>query len=137
MKKTSSSGSGCILLVDDEQVIRDLGREILNALGYDTVLAANGVEAVEIYGKRHHEIDMVILDMVMPEMAGRKTIDELRNIRKDVKILISSGFAFNTDIEDLIDKGLVQDFLQKPFAMQELSRKVAGVLRDKEGGKKE
>ncbi len=120
-------GRGVILLADDEKVIRFTGKVILNDLGYDVITAVNGRDALELYKLNTDSIDLVILDMIMPEMNGHDCFFQLKKINPEVKILLSSGFSKEQDLQDLLDNGL-NGVVKKPYHTSELSRKIAEVL---------
>jgi PAS domain S-box-containing protein len=120
-------GNETILLVDDEEVIAELAKDVLSALGYRAMVAKGGREALEIYRKNRHSIDMVILDMVMPDLDGRQTFDLMRGINPDVKVLIASGYCQRGQASEMLDMGC-KDFIQKPFNMKILSKKIREVL---------
>ncbi|KKL46353.1 hypothetical protein LCGC14_2346410, partial [marine sediment metagenome] len=86
-------GTETVLLVDDEETIAEVGQELLETLGYTVLPAMSGKEAIEIYKKNKDEIDMVLLDMIMPEMGGSETYDRLKKINPDIKVLLSSGYS--------------------------------------------
>ena len=118
-----SSGplKGTILLVDDEESLRSIGSMILQGMGFLAVTAANGREAVELYKTRGSEIDLVMLDMVMPEMGGVETYHELRAIDATVPILICSGYGAES-VSDVISADEKAGFLSKPYKPSELGR---------------
>jgi len=120
-------GEGTILLVDDEEIIRDVGKEILEALGYSVITAPSGSEAISLYQKKGHDIDLVILDMIMPEMSGSVVLDALKNHDPSVSVLLSSGYNMMEDMDSMIDKGY-KGFIQKPFTIEQLSQSVAKAL---------
>lgn len=120
-------GEGMILLVDDEEMIREVGGRILEALGYRVLVAASGAEALEIYRERSGEIDLVILDMIMPGMLGGEAFDRLRRINPTVKVLLSSGYSMNGEARGILERGGA-GFLQKPLDARALSRKVREIL---------
>ena len=122
------TGKGTILLADDEPVIRDMANHMLQRMGYVPILAENGQEAVDIFRKRHAEIDLVILDMMMPRMNGRDAYAEMRAIRPDVRAIISSGFSFGTEEKELLDDGFLC-LVQKPYKFAQFSVKVAEALK--------
>lgn len=126
-EETSIRGSSTVLIVDDEESVRDLTNEMLNGLGYRTFLAENGKEAVEIYKNHKDEIDLVILDMVMPEMAGSETNLRLREIDPEVRVMLSSGYSQEGKAKDILKDGAL-GFIQKPFRMQVLSEKISWAL---------
>jgi signal transduction histidine kinase/CheY-like chemotaxis protein len=128
-KKTDAiRGTGVILLVDDEDVVRLTAKRILESLGYEVRTASDGVEAVQLYEKSHNEIDLVILDMIMPRMNGTETFHRMRGIDSGAQIVISSGFSKENDLDVLRECGLA-GYIWKPFSRAELSQTVADVLR--------
>ena len=120
-------GKGTILLVDDEEMIIDVGRQLLEMLGYRILTAPNGKEAVDIYEKNKADIDMVILDMIMPGMGGGDTYDRLKEINPEIKALLSSGYSIDGEAQSIMDRGC-NGFVQKPYNMKEISLKVSEIL---------
>lgn len=127
-KATPILGKGHILLVDDELVMRTTGNLLLSQFGYKVLLAKNGREALDIFKKNINEIDLVILDMIMPEMNGRDCFKEIKKIDPHIRIILSSGFTRKEDLYDLEEKGLA-GFIQKPYRSVDLSRIVAKALK--------
>jgi CheY-like chemotaxis protein len=120
-------GQGSILLVDDEDMIVEVGKAMLEKLGYQAIIARSGQEALNLYEKQREDIDLVILDMIMPGMGGGETYDRLREIDGDVQVILSSGYSIEGKAKEIMDRGC-SGFIQKPFAMEELSRKVREAL---------
>jgi CheY-like chemotaxis protein len=116
-----------ILLVDDEEMIWDVISDMLRTLGYDIILAENGREAVEIYQSNPGEIDLILLDMVMPEMNAREAFFLLKKIDPAVKVLLSSGYVSEEDAQDVLNAG-AQGFLRKPYRMADLAKKIRSIL---------
>ena len=116
-----------VLLVDDEAMILTVAQKMLEKLGYQVLTAMSGKEAIDLYEKRRGEIDLVILDMIMPGMGGGKTYDRLKEIDRKVKILLSSGYSINGQANEILTRG-ARGFIQKPFDLEALSRKVREVL---------
>ncbi len=117
-------GSGRILLVDDEEMLRQLGQKMLARLGYEVCLAANGLEALEIYRREGNAIDLVLLDMLMPGMDGRDTLRALRELDAELRVVICSGFSTldeSWNVPDLAIDGL----LHKPFQLRELAETIS------------
>lgn len=112
-----------ILLVDDEDMIWDVLIDMLQDMGYNVLLAGDGKEAVSIYGSNPGGIDLVILDMLMPNMGGKETFFILKELDPDVRVLASSGYVSQEEIQDVMDAGAA-GFLRKPYRMVELSRKI-------------
>ena len=115
------TGRGTILLVDDEELNRILGKEILESLGYKVLLAVNGRNSVEIFKEKSSHIDMVIMDMIMPEMNGSEAFVKMKEIDENCKVIISSGFTKNENINKLLELGLV-GVINKPYRISELSQ---------------
>jgi two-component system cell cycle sensor histidine kinase/response regulator CckA len=120
-------GQETILLVDDEEIIRELGVDILEDRGYRVFSASDGREAVRIYRNRVREIDLVILDVMMPGIGGKETCLQLRAINPHVKVLLSSGYSTNGEVGEILKQG-VSGFVQKPYREEELAAKVREVL---------
>lgn len=122
-------GQETILLIDDEATILDVTKEVLETMGYKVITASNGLEAIEIYKKENHRIDMVILDMIMPVMGGGETFDELKSINKDIKVILSSGYSLTGQATEIMKRG-VKAFIQKPYKMDQLSQKIRDAIAD-------
>ncbi len=123
----SLRGSETILIVDDEEFNRSLGKEILESLGYTVLLAENGAEALTLYEKSHDSIDLIILDMNMPVMDGRDAYIKIHEINENARIILASGYADDNKLKDLFDLGL-QDFLSKPYRISDFSSLIRKVL---------
>jgi len=123
------AGNETILLVDDEEIVIDVGVKLLNKLGYTALEARNGFQAIEIFEANKDHIDLVILDMIMPDKGGGETYDSLRKIDSEVKVLLSSGYSLSGQASEILDRGC-NGFIQKPFNMRTLSQKIREVLRD-------
>jgi PAS domain S-box-containing protein len=120
-------GSECLLLVDDEELILEPGKTILEEMGYRVLTARSGAEAVQVYRSHGHEIDLVILDMIMPGLSGAKVYAQLRAIRPDVKVLLASGYEMDHQARELLEQGC-SDFIHKPFDVVLLSRRLRELL---------
>jgi len=114
------NGNGTILLVDDEEMVLGVGVKMLENLGYTVLEAKGGREAVEVYNENKNEVDMVILDMIMPEMGGGETYDKMKEINSNVKVLLSSGYSIDGQASEILRRGC-NGFIQKPFSVKELS----------------
>jgi CheY-like chemotaxis protein len=125
--RAAAGGSETVLLVEDEESVRQLIRETLQAKGYKVVEAENGEAGVEAAEKHKGKIDMVITDVVMPGMGGRELVKRLAETRPETKVLYLSGYTEDAIVnEGTIESGTA--FLQKPFTLLNLSRKVREVL---------
>ena len=120
-------GAETILLVDDDEMVIDVSQQLLGKLGYTVLTANNGHEAIEIYQKHYNEISLVIIDMIMPDLNGGETYDELKNINPDIKALLSSGYSLDGLAQDIINRGC-NGFIQKPFNINKLSCKVRDII---------
>lgn len=117
-------GKGCILVVDDEEAICIMAKSILEYIGYSVLLANNGVEGVKVYQDNQNVIDLIIMDMMMPEMNGKECFYELKKLNENIKVIISSGFSQEKDIEQLKKDGVLA-FIRKPFHTAFLSKVVS------------
>ncbi len=122
-------GSETILIVDDEDIVLDVGVEILKTLGYRVLSASSGDEALEIYRNRSDEIAMVILDMIMPEMGGGKVFDEIQALNPNVKVLLASGYSMNGQAAAILQRGC-KGFIQKPYTIKALSERIRNILEE-------
>jgi CheY-like chemotaxis protein len=116
-----------VLLVDDESMIVEVGEEMIASLGYKVITANGGLEAVKKYKDNQSRIDIVVLDMVMPDLDGGKTYDQLKAVNPDIKVILSSGYSINGEASAILSRGC-NGFLQKPFSLMQLSHKLREVL---------
>jgi len=122
-----ASGTETILLVDDENMVMEVSKEMLKSMGYHVYAVGSGQEAIAFYREKRNEIDLVILDMIMPGISGGETFDRLREINPEIKVLLSSGYSLNGEAQTIMDRGC-DGFLQKPFQLSVLSTKVRKML---------
>jgi len=122
-----TGGTETILLIDDEDMVLESGAMMLKRMGYKVLSAACGKASLDIYKARKGDIDMIILDMIMPDLGGGQTYDRLKKINPDVKVLLSSGYSIDGQAEEILKRGC-NGFIQKPFTMEELSRKLREIL---------
>jgi len=120
-------GKESVLLVDDEEMVLDIGEQMLAKLGYEVLSATSGIEALKLYEKNQDKIDMVLLDMVMPGMGGGKTYDKMREINSHIKVLLASGYSVDGQATEILERGC-DGFIQKPFNMKDLSQKIREIL---------
>lgn len=121
------SGSETILVVDDEEIVRDLAKEVLSSHGYTVMTARDGLEALHIYEALGRRIDLVILDVIMPGMNGQETYKKLKGINPDIKVLFCSGHGMDQEtVNEVMERGL--PFTGKPFDLDELMEQVRRVL---------
>ena len=135
-KKIEKSGKGpdfilqgteMILMIDDEDLVLDVGEKFLRFMGYQVLTAKDGEKAIEIYRNHKDKIDLVILDLVMPKMQGEKVFERLREISPDVKILFASGYSLEGEASQVMERG-ANGFIQKPFDMKQLSQSIRAIL---------
>lgn len=124
-------GAETVLLVDDEEFILDVGKQILSQLGYEVVVAHGGMEAIDRYREKRGDIAIVILDMVMPGMDGGETYDRLKLIDPQVKVLIATGFSLTDKAAEIMARGC-SGFIQKPFGVEQFSATLREVLDQEE-----
>lgn len=123
MDQALPRGRGRILLVDDQEPVREVAKDMLEALGYDVITAADGLEGVSRYRDVWREIDLVVLDMVMPNMSGGDCYRRMREINPKARVVLSSGYSMDGSIQDVMKEGIIA-FIQKPYRLEELSRVV-------------
>ncbi len=126
VKKELPKGTETILLVDDEQTIREIGSSMLLRLGYQVITATDGKEAIDIYKQLSPEISLVIMDKIMPKMNGIEAFHRLREFDPNVKVIISSGYA--ADEEDSLKQACITGFLHKPYTTSEMALFVRDAL---------
>jgi signal transduction histidine kinase/CheY-like chemotaxis protein len=127
-EKNIISGEGLILIVDDEELIRETTKSILQTAGYNIILAENGEEGVQIFKDKYKDITAVILDMAMPKKSGRETFYEMKKIDPEVKILLATGYKHDERSEEIIKSG-IKGFIQKPFTIYSLSEAINKVIK--------
>ena len=120
-------GTETILIVDDQETVWDFLIEALQKLGYSVLLAENGLDAVEIYENNPGQIDLVLLDMIMPKQGGHTTFHKLKEIDPNVSVLLSSGFVSMEDVDDLLNSGAA-GFLPKPHRIRDMAAKIRTIL---------
>ena len=120
-------GAETVLFVDDENMIINVGRDIIGRLGYKVLIAKSGKEAIKIYKKCRKKIDIVIMDMIMPEMGGGELYGKLKKINPDVKVLLSSGYDINGLASKILSRGC-NGFIQKPYKIKDLSQEIRKIL---------
>ena len=125
MNIDGKSSPGCVLIVDDEEILRKVSGETLTRIGYRVLTAADGVEAVKLFGECAEEVDIVILDMIMPRMNGIDCLERLRDIVPEVPVILCSGY-----IADALDaeKSKFTTFLKKPYRAVKLRKIVEETL---------
>ncbi|MDQ1270023.1 MAG: Histidine kinase, partial [Thermodesulfobacteriota bacterium] len=120
-------GHECVLLVDDEQRILNVGRTICKALGYTVFTAASGKEALKIYAEKKNDINIVILDMIMPGMDGLDVFMALKKLNPDIKVLLSTGYAIDENAQEMLRQGC-KGYILKPYSVVDFSHKLRDIL---------
>lgn len=120
-------GNETILIVDDQETVWDFLIEALQKLGYSVLLAENGLDAVEIYENNPGQIDLVLLDMIMPKQGGHSTFHKLKELDPNVKVLLSSGFVSLEEVDDLLKNGAA-GFLPKPHRIRDMAVEIRRIL---------
>jgi CheY-like chemotaxis protein len=125
--KKEWKGSGTIILADDEQTVLDMCKEMLEYLGFEVLIATDGVEAVDLYKKNHDKICCIILDLTMPNMDGEEALEEIQKLDASAKIIISSGYGEMQILQRFASKKLAA-FIQKPYKLDGLKDILSTVL---------
>ena len=120
-------GTETVLLVDDEEIVVGVGKQMLERLGYSVLTAKNGLEAVDTYRNNQNTIGLIILDMIMPGLEAGDICDRLRTLNPDVKVLLSSGYGLDQKTKGIIERGC-SGFIQKPFNMKILEDKIGEIM---------
>ena len=126
-EEQETSLSGTVLLIDDEEVIREIGTDMLQTLGLECLTAGNGDEGIQIFKERMDKIDAVILDVEMPGTPGDQVFETLLSIKPDVKILLASGYGKDY-LEANVFKEKIEFFMPKPFQLKQLANKLGQIL---------
>jgi len=126
-QELAHKGTGRILLIDDEKLVREVTSEILRELGYEVETAVDGLAAIEWYQANHATIDLVMMDIIMPRVGGFDCFQELKKINPGIRCIVSSGYAMNTEAARILASGALL-FIQKPFDMAKISRVIKQAL---------
>ncbi len=128
-KRALPQDSGTILLVEDEEIVRDVSRALLERLGYHVLAAVNGQEAVNIAKSYDENIDLALLDIILPDIEGKEVYPQLMEARPNLKVIVCSGYSIDGPARQILDAG-AQGFIQKPFNLSALLEKLEEVLKD-------
>ena len=128
-KRALPKDSGTILLVEDEEIVRDVSRALLERLGYRVLAAVNGQEAVNIAKSYDGNIDLALLDIILPDIEGKEVYPQLMEARPNLKVIVCSGYSIDGPARQILDAG-AQGFIQKPFNLTALLKKLEEVLKD-------
>jgi CheY-like chemotaxis protein len=126
-KTELARGTGTILIIEDEESVLDVTRTILKRLGYHVLTATTGTEGLNIARSYGGHIDLAIIDIYLPDVRGDVIYKLLKKIRRDLKVIISSGYALDGPAQEILNVG-AQAFMQKPFKLAALAAKVKNVL---------
>jgi len=120
-------GTETVLLVDDEELVRELGARILTKYGYAVLQARSGKDALDLFKRERPHISLVVLDLIMPEMGGKECLQEMLKIDPKVRVLVASGFSAEASVRESIETG-AKGFVPKPFRVREMLREVRKVI---------
>ena len=126
-EKLPEKGSGTILVVDDEEYILNADKAMLNELGYEVLLANGGKEALRVFDENKDRINLMILDLIMPDLGGEIVFDRIKSSRPDIRVILSSGYCIEGLAESILKKGC-DGFIQKPYNLNQLARKIKEIL---------
>ena len=118
---------GTILLADDEEMVLEVGAQMLKRLGFNVIGAENGCKAIELFQDHKEIVDIVIIDVVMPDLGGAEVIEAIKKINPDVKIMLLSGYGIDRKTNEIMQS--CSGFIQKPFSMKELSETIKAVMK--------
>jgi CheY-like chemotaxis protein len=124
------TGTGTILVIEDEETVMDVIRDILDKLGYRMLEARSGKEAIEMAGIFDGDIDLALLDIKLPDIWGDKVYPQLMEARPDLKVIVCTGYSIDGPAQAILDAG-AQDFIQKPFTVETISVKLKKVMEGK------
>jgi CheY-like chemotaxis protein len=116
-----------ILLIDDEEMVLDVGSQLLSRMGYSVLTASSGSEAIDIYEVHKEQVQLIILDLCMPDMDGKQTYLYLKGMNPAAKVLLTTGLSMDGSAKEMLACGC-NGFIQKPYRMSELSTKVSEIL---------
>ena len=119
--------SGTVLVIDDEEIVRDMAKEILQESGLNVIKASSGKEGIEIYKNKVDDIKIILLDMNMPEMSGKETYKRIKKINPNAKVILGTGFRNDERIQEVLDMG-INEMIQKPYTLEELIKIVSKVI---------
>lgn len=126
-RETTEPGRGRILVVDDEDIVREMAKDMLESQGYEVMTARNGFEGVEVYEQHQHEINGVLLDLKMPRMDGKEAFSRMKQINPDVRVLLSTGYGLNEEVQSILDEGAI-GLVAKPYRLHELSESIKKLI---------
>lgn len=118
-----------VLLIDDEAVIREIGCEMVESLGWPCITAENGEQGIQLYEENKENIRLVILDVELPDISGEKVYETLKQKKPDIKVLLSSGYG-REYLESRFFKQKMEHFIPKPFQLSKLSHKINQLMQE-------
>lgn len=118
-----------VFVIDDEEMIREIAQDMLNHMGYNVIMAQDGVEAVEIFKEKGHEIDLVLVDLIMPRMNGVVCFQKIKEINKDIPIIVASGLGELSKKKSILEMGAA-GYLEKPYSIKALNEIFSNVLQN-------
>ncbi|WP_295801384.1 PAS domain S-box protein [uncultured Microbulbifer sp.] len=118
-----------MMIVDDEAIVRSYSKTLFEMHGHQVDTFASAQEAIEYYRGNHQVIDLVLLDMIMPQMDGQQLFVELKRINPDIKALLATGYSVESKVQDIVADGIL-DCVKKPFTYDQLQRKISALMRD-------
>lgn len=116
-----------VFVIDDEEIIRDMTTDMLTDMGYNVITAADGQAALTTFKCSHQDIDVVLLDMILPGMTGEEIFGKLQQIKPDIKVIFSSGFSLE-EVPQQLFVHETTDFIEKPYRIGDLLDKISGML---------
>jgi PAS domain S-box-containing protein len=122
---------GRLLLVDDEPLVLRVSERVMSRAGFEVLTAGSGEEAVKVYTEHGHRIDLVVLDLIMPDLSGADTFERLKALDPEVRVLLSSGYSLDGEAQRIMDRGC-DGFIQKPFDVEEITALISHILRPQE-----
>jgi len=122
-------GQKTVFVIDDEEMIREIAQDMLNHMGYNVIVAEDGVEAVEIFKEKENEIDLVMVDLIMPKMNGVVCYQKLKEINKDIPIIFASGLGELSKKQSILEMGAA-GYLEKPYSIKALSEIFSDVFQN-------
>ena len=131
MKKqlnSKSKDTGLVLVVEDEPIMRKIAVKVLKEGGYEVLIAENGQEGVELFEKHHNDIQLVLLDMVLPKKSGKDVYIEMKKIKPDVKVLLNSGFRKDKRVKEVFKLG-IKHFIEKPYTFDALAKAIQRAIK--------
>ncbi len=127
-RRKKVGGQGTVLIIDDEKPVLDITSDILSSIGYTVLKAESGRQGIDLYCREQKRIDLVILDMIMPDISGGDVFDILKEIHPEIAVLLASGYSMDGRAREILARGC-KGFIQKPFSMEDLADKVSGMIQ--------